>query len=221
MSCLRTCSALGLAGLLCTPACGIQAAQTQEPFSLGDDGSVRCVRTQGTALVFQFGFPTNTPAKVWREGAALRRQWTVNGVRYTQTVLEMPPREKGSEQSRPPGEVILINIQGENTNTEYTEARADLTLETGGKRRELELGDGLLWEVEGSARKVVAALEIPEPGVRTKRGEQLHFQGNMPPSEKGSMTLKVPLMELQGDQAECLNAIDFVESLAKALKRNR
>ncbi len=222
MSWLRACSSRGLAGLLCVLASWAQAAHTQDAFTIGDDGSVRCVRTQGATLVFRFGFATNTAAKVWHDGAALRRQWTISGIRYTQTVLrrDLPPRERLGEQLPRPGEVILINIQGENTNTEYTEARADLAVETGAKRSELELADGLVWEVQGATRRMLAALESPEPGVKTKRGEQLRFQGNMPPSEKGSMTLKVPLTELRDQDLESLSEIDFVESLAKALKRN-
>jgi len=73
-----------------------------------------------------------------------------------------------------------------------------LTLEVQGKRQELQLDRGLVWRRQGTARWLVGALEIPESGVKLTQGDVLRFSGNMPPSLKGAMTLKVPLVPIQG-----------------------
>ncbi|HWI58490.1 MAG TPA: hypothetical protein VNZ22_14795, partial [Bacillota bacterium] len=171
-------------------------------------------QTKEQSLVFRFGLPRTPPAKLWREGEVLRGLWVTNGVRYTETVLLTPVNGNGRSNL-----VLLVNIQGENTNSEYAEAAAELVLETGRQQQELELKEGLLWRVEGGVRSLIGALEIPQSGVKVAQGKTLQFAGNMPPSEKGSMTLKIPLEPLESNQAaEWLSDLEFAAELRQAIK---
>jgi hypothetical protein len=45
--------------------------------------------------------------------------------------------------------MLLVNIEGENTISEYAEASAELALEIRGQRQELELKNGLIWRRQG------------------------------------------------------------------------
>lgn len=216
MSCFPRLYTNTLAALALLLSLGRVVAQNSEPFTVSDDGSVRCT-VAAKLLRFKFGFETMPAARVWFEGAALRREWNTNGIRYTQTLLitDLP-----ASSGQNPRQVLLVNVRGENTNSEYAQAHADLAVEMDDKARELELKDSLVWCRLPEGRKVLAALEIPAPGVRETKGLVLHFQGNMPPSERGSFTLKVPLQEIQPTEAaERLAEIDFVEASAKAVKK--
>src|SRR5512133_1931728 len=207
--------------LIAAFACILLACAGQEPFSIGDDGSVTVFLqpADGPAqrAVLAFGFPTNTIAKVWREGAVVHRQWVVRGIRYTEAaILQQPDHVTAGARSTA---VLLVNIQGENTNADYSEARAELMLTLDGRRQELDLLAGNLWRVGKGRRRLAGGVEIPDPGIKVNTGLVLRFEGNMPPSEKGSMTVKIPLEQVDGEAvAERLRDIDFKEALAKALK---
>ncbi len=73
--------------------------------------------------------------------------------------------------------------------------------------------------VRGGAMVWLAALDIPESGIRVAHGQALRFSGNIPPSLKGSMTVKVPVGRLSpGTQAIALADLDFEEAFRKLRK---
>ncbi|HYG36428.1 MAG TPA: hypothetical protein VEC99_16660 [Clostridia bacterium] len=128
----------------------LQLAAGAERITVGEDGSVSgrfpCGTSKNQLWVFRFGLPSIPAEKTWREGEVLRKQWSTNGIRYTQTVLLSPIARLEAETSDVTcsNAVLLVNIEGENTNPEYTEATADLALAINGKPQKLELRGGLV-----------------------------------------------------------------------------
>jgi hypothetical protein len=208
---------------LASPAARIAGG---ERITLGKDGSLTGGFHLGSAgrreIVLRFGLPAIPAERQWREGQALRGLWITNGVRYSQTVL----LKRAAVEQAPPGDappaVLLVNIEGENTNSNYADATAALAVEWDGTRRELELEAGLVKLLDGPRDSLLGALEIPESGVRRSRGDTLQFYGSIPPSLKGSMTLKVPLTPIKGAEAEeRLRDLVFEDELRKVLKSSR
>jgi hypothetical protein len=210
--------------LLLIIACSSPASRG-DPIMLGADGSVsgrfHWEKGEPQSIVLRIGLPDIPAARRWRENNVLRSLWATNGICYTLTVLtaggsQTEGRSGGIGKSLP---ALLINLAGENTNSEYAEAFAGVELEIAGKRQEVELNDGLLWRLERKARAVIGALQIPESGIKVSRGPALRFSGNMPPSLKGCMTLVLPLEPLRGeDSAERLKEIDFDQQLRFSTK---
>jgi hypothetical protein len=89
--------------------------------------------------------------------------------------------------------VVLINIEGENTNPEYTDAFASLSIRKQGECLSLQLTNGILLAQHANFHLTLGALEVPESGIKAAEGKRLEFYGAMPPSIKGGMTLKLPL----------------------------
>ena len=199
-----------------TIACFSQIARAGDRITVRDDGSItgflRCGISEEQTIVLNLGLPQIPAAKLWREGEALRGLWVTNGILYTQTTL-LIGAPAGSNA------VLLVNVEGENTNSQYSEARAELVFELNGQRQELELKDGFVWRRKGDGRSLLGALEISESGVKVPQGQRLQFSGNMPPSQKGSMTLKIPLLGIDGEAAaERLKDIEFEAELSQRLK---
>jgi hypothetical protein len=212
-------------GTLLFIACWSQPASGDERILFGADGSVVCPLLNGCSgqppMRFEFGLPKMPATRMWRDGEVLRAVWVTNGVVYTETAfvgfVQLNSEEPGAAARSSP--VLLVNIRGENTNSEYSEAHSELAFETGGKRQQLELKNGFLWRTGDERRLLVGALEIPAPGVKIPQGEVLRFEGNMPPSEKGSMTLKISVEALQGENAaDRLSEVEFEAELRRALK---
>jgi hypothetical protein len=196
-----------------------------EQIVIGDDGSVSgrfgLAASEAKAIALNFGLPPVSPVQRRHEQDVFRTEWISNGIRYTQTVLitALGAGNANAATTAAKLPVLLVNIEGENTNTSYTEASAELALSVDGNRRELELKDGLIWSVQGEARAALGALEIPESGIKLSRGDVLKFSGNMPPSLKGAMTIKIPLEHADEQQpGDRLRDLDFQEELRQALK---
>jgi hypothetical protein len=207
-------------------AWSLSLASAGERLLVGKDGSLSGPLPSGTngvlPAVIQFGLPAIAPERLWREGPVLRGLWVTNGIRYTQTVFltEVFDASDAPASGRNPVPVLLVNIEGENTNSEYTDATAQLAMERDGKRQELELKQGQIWRLDGTGSTAFAALEIPPSGIKVTRGEALGFAGHMPPSIKGSMTIKIPLDHLSPSQAaDPLADLEFETELYRALKR--
>ncbi len=191
-----------------------------EGIVVGGDGSlVVPLRADSSNDVISIGcgLPRVAPEKKWRENDALHTVWVTNGIRYHQTVLVTSLLDGG--KSGTSKTVLLVNVAGENANAEYTEATAELSVEIGGRRQRLELAGGFVWCFCGTNRFVLGALEIPPTGVKQSSGEVLLFSGNMPPSKKGSLTMKIPLhqIERQSD-LEALTDPVFAEEVQRAKK---
>jgi hypothetical protein len=167
-------------------------------------------------VAIRFGLPQAPPEKRWQEKQVLHTLWVTNGIQYRQTVL----LTQLSREAKPVGRklALLVNIAGENTNSTYAEATAELSIEISGRPQKLELSGGIVWRITGEGRRLFGALDIPESGIKQSCGERLLFCGNMPPSEKGSMTLKIPLERI-GGQRECEELTDLV--FAEELQRVR
>jgi hypothetical protein len=208
--------------LLLASLCRVTAGET---IRLGADGSVSGCLLLGSGdprnVTLRFGLPRIAAVKQWSDGPAQVKLWVTNGIRYTQTVLLTsatlhPERPDKTAKTTP---VLLVNIEGENTNSEYAEAFATLALEVDGRLQQLELRGGSVLRQSQSTTNLVAALEIPESGVKLASGELLRFSGSIPPSLKGSMTLKVALERLDSLEAEDrLRELDFETTLRQARK---
>ena len=172
------------------------------------------------AALFRFGLPRCPPDKAWQQGAVLHTQWTTNGIRYTQAVFlaDLSSGPTGEHPDRPFATVLLVNIEGENTTREYTEASAELALALAGRPQDLALKEGVLWRRTGVTKALVAALEVSDSGVKIDEGPVLQFSGNIPPSLKGAMTWKIPLAaaNLEGVTPERLADIEFDREFRRA-----
>jgi hypothetical protein len=170
-------------------------------------------------VVFRFGLPQVPEEKRWEEKGVLRTQWLTNGVRYTQTVLLTEASLPSAVASSNPLPILLVNIEGDNTSGEYTEAAAELAVEIDGKPQSLLLQAGLVWRVAGETRSLLGALEIADSGIKEPRGDRLKFSGNMPPSLKGSMTLKIPRRPLaEQESPDWLTDLEFDAALRRVLR---
>jgi hypothetical protein len=169
---------------------------------------------------FLFGLPEQPPTRQWREDD----RWPIchtehekDGIRYTQTVL-VTQLDAGSllaGRDFAPKSVLLVHIAGENTATEYTEASAAFSLESGGRPLELILAHGLIYTATTN-RNALAAVEVPSTGIAGTNGPQLHFRGSMPPGTTGSMTIKIPLFPCPDDQDwETVRDLDFGAELLR------
>jgi hypothetical protein len=205
-----------------------------EPCRVLTNGSVVAILpawTEGAAIPtnqqqvqFHFGLPQTPPQQRWLEEEKLpicHTRWESNGIRYTQTVLVTALGEGPLGTGFTSNSVLLVHLEGENTRTEYTEARAAFAVMLDGKARRLELRDhSLIQRVSEEGRRVlVGALDIPAEGIRTKAGLALHFEGNIPPSLKGSMTVKIPLGTLAGEKSiGQLEDLEFDRELRRVIR---
>lgn len=206
--------------ILALPCCRPRAWSVDRILLAADGSTTVRLRsaTSDREIVFKFGLPGTPPIRMWPENSVLRGLWVTNGLKYTQTVL-IAPLNLNDSAPVTSNAVLLVNIHGENTNKDYTEATAELSVNIAGNRQELELSDGLLWRLEDAKRQLLGALEIPDSGVKTSKGKVLRFSGNIPPALQGSMTLKFPLQAITGaDAADRLKDIDFDAELRNALK---
>lgn len=185
-----------------------------EPFTLHADGAISgqfaFTNAAERSMTFRFGFPAGDALSMWREGGVLRGLWMSNAVEYRQTVLVTDLKPANAPTNDLTHLVLLVNIEGFNTNSEYAEAAIGFSVEFQGRNQRLKLnGDELTLSRDGH-KHFLALLEIPESGVKVDAGERLQFYGNMPPMIKGSMTLKVPLwVPLEKQQVEALRDLEF------------
>lgn len=175
----------------------------------GVGGKVQQVR-------IEFGLPSIAASGRTREGAVRRSQWETNGIRYTQTVLWKGTPTNAPVEASP---VLLIEIEGLNTATEYREATASLSLHINGRPLELELRAGAVYDATRPDSAPLAALEVPESGIKAARGRTLQFYGFMPPSINGSMTLKWPLGTLAKGSLEWLHDLELQQVLREAARK--
>ena len=170
-------------------------------------GSLKLVAsTDSQPLRFIFGLPPQPPVRRWLENEAVpicRTSWEQNHIRYTQTVLVT----RLSEGDLLPGgvlatdAVLLVNLFGENTATEYTVATAAFAVQAGDQTLEVEWRDGFVHLAGPKNTPPLAWVDIPSGGIAGTRGARLRFQGNLPPATTGSMTVKLPLAALDREEA--------------------
>jgi len=219
--------ALGVAA----PAAAATAADPPAPaVVIHADGSVavaaRPVSQTGTergrALHrFSFGLPRTPPKRRQLEENRLpigRTEWETNGIRYTQIVLltRLEPGELMSGGELPEDAVLLVQVLGENTASEYTEATAEFSVQSGGGGPELELRESSVIAVGTGEVSPLAMIEVPATGIAGTRGPALQFRGAMPPGTSGSMTLKIPVNPLSGDAAlNRLRELEFDEEFRR------
>ena len=217
---------LGLGALLFA-ASALAASGTNTPapgVGVRADGSVRVSVTaeaepgKGRAVIhreFSFGLPASSPTRRGFEGDKLpivRTQWVQNGIRYTQTVLLtlLRPDEWLLDGALLEDFVLLVQIMGENTASEYTEATAEFAAWADRRMLELELRDGRVHASGVGGTRALAVIEVPATGVAGTRGGSLQFRGAMPPGTSGAMTIKIPLAPLKDEAAASrLSELEF------------
>jgi hypothetical protein len=166
--------------------------------------------------VLSFGLPHGQPAKCWCEGQLLRQLWVTNGIQYTQSVFLAALPVPGITNPVP---LLVVEVRGVNTNSEYAEAFAGVRLQSKRQSDELELKEGLVWRKIGEKQLVLGVLEVPGPGIKVSKGTELRFSGNMPPAERGSLCLAVPLqVVVKPQEIELLRDFDFQAEIRKAAK---
>jgi hypothetical protein len=175
---------------------------------VASDGAVDLLATSGTAVGreqpgvprrFVFGLPDTSPTKREledRKWPVARTQWERKGVRYTQLVLltRLSPGQLFPDGRAPDDAVLLVQIIGENTASEYIEATAEFAVATEGRRLEIELRDGRVWGTGDGKTNLLAVIDVAATGIAGTNGSALRFRGSMPPGTSGAMTIKIPLV---------------------------
>lgn len=215
-ACLATVLAWFLVAGVHGHAAGVPAALFES------NGCIHATWLRGTSgsvdATFSFGLPAVPATRLWKEGRVLHGLWITNGIQYTETVfLSELKRNTGTNSTSIP--LLFIEIHGCNTNSEYSEAFAEVSVVMNGAPLELEIKDGLLWRTEVGTPALLGRIEVPAPGVKLARGRVLRFSGNMPPAERGSLMLLVPLQRVAAEtEIEQLRDVDFPFNLRNALK---
>jgi hypothetical protein len=175
----------------------------------------------GVRRVFAFGLPAGPATQRELESGKLpivRTQWEHNGIRYTQTVLltRLKPEGLFSEGTLPTDSVLVVQITGENTASEYTEATAEFGVRAEGRTLDLELCDGRVRAIGAGEADLVAVIDVPATGIAGARGNGLRFRGSMPPGTSGAMTIKIPLAPLNDAAAMSrLSELEFDEEFRR------
>jgi hypothetical protein len=200
-------------------------AGTVEPIDVGTNGSVAFLLpvpgSEPRPAILNFHLPTLVQEPMEPDSGHLRLSATNNGIHYTFTALTTLCRLTDSKEQPPQlTPALLIQVRGENTDSEYREASVDLALEVAGQRKTLEIKGGAVWAGE-NPRQLVGMLEVSESGIKSARGERLQFSGNMPPSIKGELTLKIALAPLSEstDALDRLADLDFDRELQQTKQR--
>jgi hypothetical protein len=172
----------------------------------------------------EFGLPSGPPEQQSYEKDSIpicNSRWCKDGIRYTQIVLvtRLGDGDPWSDGETLAGLVLLVQLVGENTASEYTEARAGLSLKRDQQELNLELREGQVHEAGKSSSPLLALVDIPAGGVGVADGTRLQFQGNMPPGTSGAMTIKIPLADLNGEaELNRLRFLDFTEEMLRVRK---
>jgi hypothetical protein len=173
-------------------------------------------------LRWHFGLPRVWPERRWLEDESVplfHTAWVSNGIRYTQKVLvtSLGATDLALAPAVAPETVVLVQINGLNTNSEYTLAQAAVSVELAGRPLDLHLREGLVFATgKAGPARLLAALDIPGEGIAATNGLQLRFQGNMPPGTSGAMTVKIPLGPLADQKTiSRLQDLDFEEEVRR------
>lgn len=139
---------------------------------------------------FVFGMPKRAADKSWLEDGVLFLQWYQNSIIYTMTIFCSPIEEKDQSVDK---SSIIVRLHGENTDSEYKEARAGFLMLTNGIRAEFEFLDGIVSIKEGNRNINIVAIEIPAGCHVVRKKDAFEFSGSMPPGTTGFMVFKIPL----------------------------
>jgi len=174
-----------------------------------------------SVATFDFGLPPAPPQRRWMDDEklpVLRTQWEWRGVRYIQTVMvsRLAEGDLNPGGQMPEDAVLWVNVYGENLATEYMLATASFAIRMGGRILPLELRGNMIYAAEGATNSLVGIIDIPSSGVVCTNGMKLCFEGNIPPSNNGSMTLKLPLGKLNTPKdVERLAEMEFEDELRR------
>lgn len=169
----------------------IRGLPTQNRQAEGNSAELRILLTLPTADAK----PTNTVAPSLPVAGFY---YDHQGIRYTRlTFLSLvegrDASRDGEGHANPDASVLLIQLTGQNTASEYTDASASLRLAIDNEPLDLELNSGLLrghWKGEWI---ILGAIQVPAEGVEPGTDPHcLKFRGHMPPGTSGSMTIKIP-----------------------------
>jgi hypothetical protein len=210
---------------------GAETARAGGPILVQSDGSITvnpamsafqpAAVGQREPIRYDFGLPRQPPAlRALAEGssAVLQTGWTRHGIRYTQTVLltRLAAGDLLPGGTVPADAVLLVQIKGENTASEYAEASAQFAVAVGTRSLPLELREGSVWVAETNQLAPLAVVDVSPSGVTGTNGTALQFRGFMPPATSGTMTFKIPSAKLTGSDAlDRLRDLAFEDELRR------
>jgi len=214
---------LGLGATAALPAASVTAAEPV--FDVKPDGGVAARLSGGPSpqqiTRYDFGMPTNPPTRRWLENDTIpvcRSTWEFHGIRYHQIAL-VTRLDKGDLMpggTLPPDAVLLVQLTGENTAAEYTEASAAFSARTADRPWALGLRGNTVCRSTGAETSVIVVFDLPTGGIVATNGPGFRFSGSMPPGTSGAMTLKIPVNALIGpERLELLQEMEFDEELKR------
>jgi hypothetical protein len=178
--------------------------------------------TPGQPIRYTFGLPPQRPKEQTLEKDGLpicHSSWESEGIRYTQIVLQT--RLKAGDLMPagkiPPDAVLLVRLVGECLAREYTDAHVALGIQAQEHALTLELREDL---VHARTQPLpLALIDIPASASISTNGPHMQFRGSMPPATSGSMTIKIPLGQLDSPESiQQLRNLDFEEELHRVRK---
>lgn len=206
--------------VLAWPALAGSNASSPATVEVHADGGISSLPVSGGAKHSRLSFelPPGAFTNFTKEGEVIRRFWVNKGIQYTQTAF-ITAVKVHTDAKQEETAVLMAQISGLNTNSQYAEAWCALGFKVGNQWERLELKDDVLWLSVGGSNIPLAVLEVPSSGVKNHEGTLLRFSGNMPPSEKGALTLKIPLHEdVKTETVEALKDVEFSQELRRAAR---
>lgn len=148
--------------------------------------------------------------------------WQEGSIIYALTWFFLNPDDERHAPS-PPCRVLMIQLTGENTGSEYANASATLTILQNEKELPLQLDRELLTAPAGDQRISLGAVRVASEGIeRTSHPTRLAFHGHMPPGTSGAMSVRIPTSRLdQRTDLEWLMDLEFDDELRRLQRAQR
>ncbi|MGC8742590.1 MAG: hypothetical protein ACP5T0_01760 [Verrucomicrobiia bacterium] len=182
--------------------------------AIRDDGTFvfRNESDLGGKILYQFGMPQSAAKKKWiAEDKTYNLEWEQGGIKYTMSVFPViSPFSTNLNYA-----MLFVRLHGENTDSEYREAKAGFAVKTNEMDAKFNLKEGFVFLSD----KISAFIDIPAGCVVEENGGGLKFSGNMPPGTTGAMVFKIPIKPLDRDiETKWFVDLEYADALEKFKK---
>lgn len=163
-----------------------------------------------------------SPESASDKGMAQACSWREGYIRYSLTWFYLEPITQPAPK-RPECRVLMVQLTGENTASEYANASATLSLRYNEQVLTLQLDGELVQTISGKGLTTLGALRVASEGIdRRSHSTQLGFRGHMPPGTSGAMSVRIPTIQLEKrEDLEWLMDLEFEDELRRLHRTQR
>lgn len=193
---------------------GAEPLNRNTTFAIRDDGTIifKNELGYGNKISYQFGMPQSPAKRKWiAEDKTYNLEWEQCGIKYTMSIFPViSPFSTNLNYA-----VLFVRLHGENTDSEYREAKAGFAVKTNEMDAKFSLKEGFVFLSD----KISAFIDIPTGCVVEEKGSGLKFSGNMPPGTTGAMVFKIPIKPLDRDiETKWFVDLEYPDALEKFKK---